>query len=203
MRNTAEHGRALVSGLSFVDWPDTRYQVASADPCLADGIAIAFPGRQIDRIPRRQEGWTPMKPLSSLIIAIVLGAASLAITGSASASRQSAAVRARLDGEQWFRAYCAACHGVDGKGHGPAASALKTAPADLTLIAERNRGTFPRALIAGFVANGTPAVAAHGSTDMPIWGPNFVALAGGSYRPVDERIEAVVSYVESIQTVRQ
>ena len=37
---------------------------------------------------------------------------------------------------------------------------------------------------------------------MPIWGPNFVALAGGSSRPVNERIDAVVSYVESIQTVR-
>jgi hypothetical protein len=36
---------------------------------------------------------------------------------------------------------------------------------------------------------------------MPIWGPNFVALAGSS-QPVNERIDAVVSYVESIQTVR-
>ena len=98
---------------------------------------------------------------------------------------------------------CAACHGVDGKGRGPAASALKTAPADLTTIAERNRGAFPRALIADFVANGKPTVAAHGSTDMPIWGPNFIALAGGSLRPVNERVDAVVSYVESLQTVRQ
>jgi len=144
-----------------------------------------------------------MKRLRWLIIAVLLAAAGLATAGPARASRQSAAARLRLDGEQWFRAYCAACHGVDGKGDGPAASALKTAPADLTLIAARNRGTFPRALIAEFVANGRPAVVAHGSTDMPIWGPNFVALAGGSYRSVNERIDAVVSYVESIQTVRR
>jgi mono/diheme cytochrome c family protein len=143
-----------------------------------------------------------MKSLNWLIVAMVLAAASRAMTGQASASRQSAASRLALDGEQWFRAYCAACHGVDGKGHGPAASALKTVPADLTTIAERNRGTFPRARIAEFVANGRPAVAAHGSTDMPVWGPNFIALAGGSSRPVSERIDAVVSYVESIQTVR-
>jgi mono/diheme cytochrome c family protein len=144
-----------------------------------------------------------MKPLNWLIVVMVLGASGLAMTGPASASRQSATSRPRLDGEQWFRAYCAACHGVDGKGHGPVASALKTAPADLTMIADRNRGVFPRALIAEFVANGKPAVSAHGSSDMPIWGPNFVALAGGSSRPVNERIDAVVSYVESIQTVRQ
>ena len=84
----------------------------------------------------------------------------------------------------------------------PAASALKTVPANLTTIAERNNGSFPRARIADFVANGKPAVPAHGSTDMPIWGPNFVALAGGPSRPVTERIDAVVAYVESIQTVR-
>jgi len=144
-----------------------------------------------------------MKPAGWLIAAFVLGTATLAITDPARAGRQSATLRPRLDGEQWFRAYCAACHGVDGKGQGPAASALKTAPADLTTIAARNGGTFPRALIADLVANGRPAVSAHGSTDMPIWGPNFVALTGGSYRPVNERIEAVVSYVESIQTVRQ
>jgi mono/diheme cytochrome c family protein len=151
---------------------------------------------------RTRSGWTPMNPLRWLLVAMVLGMANLAITAPVSALRQSATTRPRLDGEQWFRAYCAPCHGVDGKGHGPAASALKTAPADLTTIAARQGGTFPRALIADFVANGKP-VSAHGSTDMPIWGPNFVALAGGSYRPVSELIDAVVSYVESIQTVRQ
>jgi len=144
-----------------------------------------------------------MRPLRSLIAVMVLGMASLAITAPASAGRQSAALRPRLDGEQWFRAYCAACHGLDGKGQGPAASALKTAPADVTTIAARNGGAFPRARIADFVANGKTPVTAHGSSDMPIWGPNFVALAGGSSRPVSERIDAVVSYVESIQTVRQ
>ena len=144
-----------------------------------------------------------MRGMSRLIGAIGLGISLLAIVESASANRQSAVLRPRLDGEQWFRAYCAACHGVDGKGRGPAASALKTAPAALTTIAERNQGAFPSALIADFVANGKPTVAAHGSTDMPIWGPNFIALAGGSLRPVNERIDAVVSYVESLQTVRR
>ena len=74
---------------------------------------------------------------------------------------------------------------------------------DLTSIATRQGGTFPRDRIIRYVANGEPSIAAHGSKEMPIWGPNFVALAPGSYRPVNERIEAVVAYVESIQTVRQ
>jgi mono/diheme cytochrome c family protein len=140
----------------------------------------------------------PIKPfgLSIAVIAVV------SVSLSAGAGRQSTASRPRLDGEQWFRAYCAPCHGADGRGHGPAASALRTAPADLTTIAARNGGVFPRARVAEFVANGRP-VPAHGSTDMPVWGPNFVALTGASYRPVSDRIDAVVAYVESIQTVPQ
>jgi mono/diheme cytochrome c family protein len=137
------------------------------------------------------------------ILPVVVVAGALAAAAYAAEPAQSATVRQRLEGEQLFRSYCAACHGVDGKGTGPAASALKTPPADLTSIAARNGGTFPRDRIVRYVANGEPAVAAHGSKEMPIWGPNFVALAPGSYRPVNERIEAVVSYVESIQSGRQ
>jgi mono/diheme cytochrome c family protein len=33
-------------------------------------------------------------------------------------------------GQEMYRTYCAVCHGTDGKGGGPAAEALKTAPTD-------------------------------------------------------------------------
>ncbi len=133
----------------------------------------------------------------------------LVVTGADAASgayardaRQSASVRQLIDGEQLYRSYCAACHGADGKGNGPAAPALKSAPPDLTAIAKRHDGTFPRDRVASYVENGDPSVPAHGSKDMPVWGPNFVALAPGSYRPINERIEAVVSYLESLQVVQ-
>ena len=38
-------------------------------------------------------------------------------------------------GEEMFDAYCAACHGKDGKGNGPAAAELKMPPPDLTTLA--------------------------------------------------------------------
>ena len=101
-----------------------------------------------------------------------------------------------------FRSFCTACHGADAKGRGPAASAMKTAPADLTTIARRNRGTFPADAVARYVANGEPTIAAHGSKEMPVWGPNFVALSPGPYKPINERIEAVVAYIESIQAAQ-
>jgi mono/diheme cytochrome c family protein len=43
-------------------------------------------------------------------------------------------------GHHYFVRYCSACHGVEGRGDGPAASALRTPPADLTRIAQRRGG---------------------------------------------------------------
>jgi mono/diheme cytochrome c family protein len=43
-------------------------------------------------------------------------------------------------GKQTFLEYCAACHGVSAKGDGPAASALKIPPEDLTTLAAHNKG---------------------------------------------------------------
>jgi mono/diheme cytochrome c family protein len=49
-------------------------------------------------------------------------------------------------GEQMYNSYCAACHGKDGKGGGPAAAALKTAPTDLTTLAQKNGGKSPQTM---------------------------------------------------------
>src|ERR1700687_4909481 len=46
-------------------------------------------------------------------------------------------------GEEMYKTYCAVCHGTDGKGGGPAASALKVAPADLTQLSKTNGGKYP------------------------------------------------------------
>ncbi|MCV2891621.1 cytochrome c [Lentibacter sp. XHP0401] len=46
-------------------------------------------------------------------------------------------------GSMLFAENCAACHGANARGHGDAESGLEQAPADLTLISERNGGTFP------------------------------------------------------------
>src|ERR1700692_1958159 len=48
-----------------------------------------------------------------------------------------------IEGPELFRAHCAPCHGLDAKGAGPAASALKAKVPDLTLLARNNRGQFP------------------------------------------------------------
>ena len=78
-----------------------------------------------------------------------------------------------LDGPALFQAYCAACHGEEGKGGGPAASVLLKAVPDLTRISQRNGGQFPSDRIQKIISGDGPGIAAHGSREMPIWGPIF------------------------------
>ena len=75
-------------------------------------------------------------------------------------------------GKEMYHAYCAACHGADGKGDGPASAALKSRPSDLTSLAERNAGKFPELRVFGAIS-GDLRVTAHGSKDMPTWGVCF------------------------------
>jgi mono/diheme cytochrome c family protein len=102
-----------------------------------------------------------------------------------------------LAGIDNFVLYCAPCHGRDGRGGGPVASALKTPPADLTRISIRNKGVFPADRVRRFVTNGAE-VPAHGSSAMPVWGPTFRSL-DSSDKLVEIRIANVVAYLESIQ----
>ena len=78
-------------------------------------------------------------------------------------------------------------------------AALKTPPSDLTKIAERRGGAFPHAEIVGFVSDGPILIPAHGTVDMPVWGPIFRGLDSSEAR-ARIRIDNLVSYLESIQT---
>jgi mono/diheme cytochrome c family protein len=102
-----------------------------------------------------------------------------------------------VSGKDMFMQYCAACHGKDGKGNGPAAPALKKAPADLTTLAARNNDKFPEARVAKYI-QGDSEVTAHGSRDMPIWGDLFRQL---NREPgvAQMRLSNLEDYLKSIQ----
>jgi mono/diheme cytochrome c family protein len=104
-------------------------------------------------------------------------------------------------GAEVFQRRCAACHGEGGRGDGPAAGALRVPPADLTRIAARRGGTFPRGEIARFI-DGRFSVPAHGSREMPVWGDRLgenVPEAGVSEEVVRGQIGVVVEYLETLQ----
>jgi len=113
--------------------------------------------------------------------------------------RQGTAPRIQsLEGVDTYKAYCAVCHGPSAKGDGPAATAFKKVPADLTTIAKRNGGKFSPTDVEAVIM-GQQVMASHGSRDMPIWGPVFQALAPDS-SVVKLRVANLVNYLKSIQT---
>jgi mono/diheme cytochrome c family protein len=101
-------------------------------------------------------------------------------------------------GKEMFTSYCAVCHGTDGKGGGPAASALKTPPANLTQLSKNNGGKYPSMKVASII-RGTSEVAAHGSKDMPVWGPLFWNISKGHESEVQQRVANLTKYIETLQ----
>lgn len=102
-----------------------------------------------------------------------------------------------LDGAKIFRNYCASCHGVNGSGDGPVAPALKTKVPLLTALARRNHGTFPTERVRRIIA-GDEDHAAHGSREMPIWGPVFHQIENDQDLGY-VRLQNVTQYLISIQ----
>lgn len=101
---------------------------------------------------------------------------------------------------QDFTEYCAGCHGDDGRGGGPEALLLGLAPPDLTQLAARNGGVFPRqqvmAQIDGYTGNG----------DMPEFGEVMldgptvlVDFGDGVATPTPQRLVALADYLAAIQ----
>ena len=101
-------------------------------------------------------------------------------------------------GKQTYMQYCASCHGIDARGNGPAAFVLKTPPPDLTTLAKRHDGKFPYEYVSDVLRFGTRIVA-HGSSDMPIWGPIFGSMDNYDLVAVRKRIKDLSDYLASVQ----
>jgi len=104
-------------------------------------------------------------------------------------------------GRKRFMQDCAACHGAEGRGDGPAAAALHTQPSDLTGLARRNDGQFPEDYVRKVVDGRDFQQLAHGSVEMPVWGSHYQrSLLALSEARIKGRIDALVVWLKSIQT---
>ena len=101
-------------------------------------------------------------------------------------------------GKAMFKQYCASCHGVDGKGRGPATPTLNTRVPDLTTLSKRHDGKFPFEYVESVLRFG-PGLSAHGSAEMPVWGPIFQYLENYNESAVRQRIRNLCEYIESFQ----
>ena len=105
---------------------------------------------------------------------------------------------AATSGKQMYAGYCAPCHGVDGKGQGPVAPALKTPPTDLTVLGRNNHGKFPDTHIVTVLQNGAN-LPSHGTADMPVWGPILGKMNQSNPQERALRISNLSRYLETLQ----
>jgi mono/diheme cytochrome c family protein len=103
-----------------------------------------------------------------------------------------------LPGKRLYLQYCAACHGANARGDGPAASVLKTPPSDLTTLSKRHDGKFPHDYVSNVLRFGI-GITAHGSSDMPTWGPIFGSLENYNDVAVRKHIKDLCDYLAALQ----
>jgi mono/diheme cytochrome c family protein len=135
------------------------------------------------------------------LLASLVAACALALPAAAQDSglkKVPAPYTSPTDGREMYQAYCASCHGLDGKGHGAVAPWLKQAPPDLTRLAQAHKGAFPAALVASII-RGEAATASHGAKEMPVWGPVFRSFDGRQDATVQQRVATLTRYLEGIQ----
>jgi len=104
-------------------------------------------------------------------------------------------------GRESYVQYCSSCHGADGRGGGPVAAALKTALPDLTKIGERREGRFSEKEVASLI-DGRNMPAAHGTSEMPVWGKRFSERIGGGEvgeEYVRGQLLVLIEYLRSTQ----
>jgi mono/diheme cytochrome c family protein len=158
--------------------------------------AAGFPDFCLGSRLGEMEGNMSIRPL------VVLGALLLiaGVTGARLIDQSQFPPTYMPSGEQTYKQYCAACHGADAKGSGPVASLLKTPPPNLTTLARRHGGRFPYGYVLNILEFG-PGLSAHGSSDMPTWGPVFQYLDKQNERVVQQRIKNLCNYLASLQEI--
>ena len=128
-----------------------------------------------------------------LPVIAVLGCLMIGLSGLAQADDVEA-------GRQMYVEHCAACHGINGDGHGPLEHELARPAADLRVLFRKYGNPLPDDQIARFM-DGRADVKAHGPRDMPVWGWEMWRYPEGKGNPnaVSEPVAQIVRYLQSIQ----
>ena len=122
------------------------------------------------------------------------------LPGSRTESKNRKGYRRRnseTSGPKLYQSHCASCHGRDAQGEGTGCVILKDSAADLTQLAKNNGGKFPGDHVMNILLNESMS-RAHGTKDMPIWGPVFTRM-GKDENVGTLRAHNLMDYLKSIQ----
>jgi mono/diheme cytochrome c family protein len=136
------------------------------------------------------------------VASILMPLSAFGLFAAVSASAEPASQFPTPAGPAIYQERCASCHGVNGKGDGPVAAALKVSPPDLTTIARRAGGAFPAGQVAQVITYGGN-MSAHGSQSMPVWGKIFSTEAGRGERGALHSRRAVVQLMRYLASIQQ
>lgn len=137
-----------------------------------------------------------LRSLQTLFVTVLLAGGS----ASAGPPRNAKSLEPRLDpesGNGLYKSYCASCHGLTGRGDGPAADAFRMRPTDLTRLTHKAKGVFPAAQLLRMLG-GSDALPAHGGRQMPVWGPTLAAPGANDSQSL-RRLRSLIGYIESMQ----
>jgi mono/diheme cytochrome c family protein len=156
--------------------------------------------------PKSRRGQAGVK-MSSMIgrVSVLCAALLIGVAGRAQnqeAHPETTRLIKSIQGAALYQAYCAVCHGKDGKGDGPMAKSLKVKVPDLTTIAARHGGTFPLEQVQNIISGEDAKPAGHGTRDMPVWGPIFSQIAWDQDLG-RVRVYNLAKYIEGLQSTAQ
>ena len=106
-------------------------------------------------------------------------------------------------GEEFYRGYCAVCHGIEARGDGVMSEVLEIQPTDLTQLSASNGGRFPVYRVVRRI-DGRDLLIAHGG-EMPLFGHLFdmpdAAIPSESGQPIltAQPIADIFTWLEEIQ----
>ncbi len=110
-------------------------------------------------------------------------------------------------GAEDFGDFCAACHGMSGRGDGEGAAALDRKPANLTQLSAKNGGVFPATRVMAKIWGYTGVAPGRQDQSSPM--PEFGALLQGDLVPYDGgdgiatptpvRLVQIAEYLKTLQ----
>ena len=144
---------------------------------------------------------TAMKRILATIALVLFGAFALGVAAQGPPiPKQSPPLMLKSTyGADLYQFYCSGCHGATGRGAPAYGNQHQPAP-DLTVLARRNKGVFPRDRVRATITFGAGSAdnSAHGTAEMPVWGTIFRGLDPDD-QMTEIRIQNIVEYLASLQ----